>query len=154
MWSYHDMSNFPSTDLLDDNVCPYGLERPLHPEGLKCPHCESPDRRLFRDQGHVPTYRCRGCQGYDTLLSGTIVAKTRQPPGTLGRWLRGMAQGEPTARLARERRRSRTPLQTLRPCIQAHRNETASPDVMSGTALTFPLHEHGEHSCGLQVEVP
>jgi len=20
--------------------------------------------------------------------------------------------------------------------------------------LTFPLHEHGEHSCGLQVEVP
>ena len=30
-------------------------------------------------------------------------------------------------------------------------NQVWSTDI---TYLTFPLHEHGEHSCGLQVEVP
>jgi hypothetical protein len=38
----------------------------------------------------------------DTLVTGTVFATTHQAPATLVRLLRGMAQGEPTARLARE----------------------------------------------------
>jgi transposase-like protein len=107
----------------------------IHPEGLKCPRCGSPDRRLFREQGHFPAYRCRVCNGYSTLLTGTIFAKTRQHPATLVLLLRGIAKGEPTARLARELRLSRKQLHTLRQRIQANINETAPTDIMSGTAF-------------------
>lgn len=128
------MIDFPITALLDDNICTNWLERHLHPEGLKCPRCGSPDRRLFREQGHFPAYRCRVCNGYDTVLTGTIVAKTHQPPAPLVLLLRGIVKGEPTARLARELRLSRKQLQTLRQRIPANINETAPTDVMSGTA--------------------
>jgi transposase-like protein len=129
------MIDFPITDLLDDDICTLWLERHLHPEGLKCPHCGSLDRRLFRAQGHFPAYRCRGCEGYYTVLTGTVFAKTRQHPATLVLLLRGMAKGESTARLARELRLSRNQLHTLRQRIQATINETAPTDVMSGTAF-------------------
>jgi hypothetical protein len=134
MWSYHDMIDFPMTDLMDDDLCTSWLERHLHPEGLNCLYCGSPDRRRFREQGHFPAYRGRVCHGSYTLLTGTIFAKTRQPPATMVLWLRGMAKGEPTARLAREPRRSRQQLQTLRQRIPANLNDTAPTDVMSGTA--------------------
>ena len=116
-------------------MCTRWLERHLHPAGLICPHCGRSERRLFRAQGHFPAYRCRVCTGDDTLLTGTLFAKTRQPPATLVLLLRGIAQGEPTARLARELRRSRTQLQTLRQRIQANISDTAPTDVMSGTAF-------------------
>jgi hypothetical protein len=67
MWSYHDMIDFPMTDVLDDDICTSWLERHLHPEGLKCPHFGSSDRRLFRVQRHLPAYRWRVCEGYYTL---------------------------------------------------------------------------------------
>ena len=96
------MIDFPMTDLLDDNSCTNWLKRHLHPEGLKCPHCGSLERRLFRQQGHFPAYRCRLCDGYYTLLTGTVFAKTRQRPATLVLSRRGIANGEPMARLAPE----------------------------------------------------
>ena len=129
------MIDFPITDLLDDDSCTLWLERHLHPAGLKCPHCGSRDRRLFRAQGHFPAYRCRGCEGYYTLLTGTVFAKTRQPPATLVLLLRGIAKGEPTARLARELKLSRKQLHTLRQRIQANVNETAPAVAMLGTAF-------------------
>jgi hypothetical protein len=46
-----------------------------------------------------------------------------------------MAQGEPTARLAREVRLSRTQLHTLRQRLQGHLNTTAPTGVMPGTAF-------------------
>ena len=88
-------------ELRDDGTCTLWLERHLHPEGLTCPYCGHPKRRLFRAQAHFPAYRCRACQGYDTLLTGTVFAKTRQRPATLVLLLRGVAKGEPTARRAR-----------------------------------------------------
>lgn len=129
------MIDFPITDLLDDDSCTLWLERHLHPGGLQCPHCGSPDRRCFRAQDYFPAYRCRACDGYDTVLTGTIFAKTHQPPATLVLLLRGMAKGEPTARLARELKLSRQQLHTLRQRIQANINETAPTDVMPGTAF-------------------
>ena len=49
--------------------------------------------------------------------------------------LRGIAKGEPTARLARELGVSRKQLHTLRQRIQANLNDTAPTDVMTGTTF-------------------
>jgi hypothetical protein len=49
--------------------------------------------------------------------------------------LRGIAKGEPTARLARELGLSRKQLHTLRQRIQTNLNDTAPTDVMTGTAF-------------------
>ncbi len=135
MWYDHDMIDFPITNLLDDDTCTDWLERHLHPEGLKCPHCGSAERRLFRAQGHFPAYRCRACEGYYTLLTGTVFEKTRQRPATLVLLLRGIAKGEPTAHLARELGLSRKQLHTLRQRIQTRLNATAPTEVMVGTAF-------------------
>jgi transposase-like protein len=129
------MIDFPITGLLDDSICTIWLERHLHPDGLKCPQCRSPERRLFRAQGHFPAYRCRACDGYYTLLTGTVFEKTRQRPATLVLLLRGIAKGEPTARLARELGLSRKQLHTLRQRIQTQLNATAPTEVMVGTAF-------------------
>jgi hypothetical protein len=123
------------TGLLDDSICAIWLERHLHPDGLKCPHGRSPERRLFRAQGHFPAYRCRACEGYDTLLTGTVFEKTRLRPATLVLLLRGIAKGEPTARLAREPGLSRKQLHTLRQRIQTRLHATAPSAVMVGTAF-------------------
>jgi hypothetical protein len=63
-----------------------------------------------------------------------IFAKTRQCPATLVLLLRGIAKGEPRARLARALGVSRKQLYTLQRRIQANLNETAPTGVMTGTA--------------------
>jgi hypothetical protein len=72
------MIDFPIAEFMDDSICMIWLERHLHPHGLTCPRCGHPERRLFRAQGHFPAYRCRACDGYYTLLTGTVFEKTRQ----------------------------------------------------------------------------
>ena len=129
------MIDFPIDELLDDGTCMLWLERHLHPDGLQCPHCRGTERRLFREQGHFPAYRCRACHGYYTLLTGTVFEKTRQRPATLVLLLRGIAKGESTARLARELGLSRKQLHTLRQRIQARLNTSAPTDLMMGTAF-------------------
>src|SRR5918998_6851283 len=135
MWYHGGMIDFPIAELLDDSICTIWLERHLHPRGLVCPHCGHSERRVFRAQDHFPAYRCRACDGYYTLLTGTVFAKTRQRPATLVLLLRGIAKGEPTARLARELGLSRKQLHTLRQRIQARLNESAPTGVMAGTAF-------------------
>ena len=49
--------------------------------------------------------------------------------------LRGIAKGEPTARLARELGLSRKQLHTLRQRLQAKLKATAPPQVMAGPAV-------------------
>ena len=129
------MIDFPIGELLDDSICLIWLERPLHAEGFTCPRCGGTERRLCRAQGHCPAYRCRACDGYYTLLTGTVFAKTRPRPATLVLLLRGIAKGEPTARLARELEVSRKQLHTLRQRIQVNLNATALTGVMTGTAF-------------------
>jgi hypothetical protein len=70
------MIDFPITNLFDDSLCLAWLERHLHPDGLVCPQCGSANRRRFRTQGYYDTYRCRACDGYYTLLSGTALPCT------------------------------------------------------------------------------
>lgn len=123
------------TERMDDNICLIWLEPHLHPQGLVCPRCGHATQRLFRGQGHFPASRCRAYDGYYTLLTGTVFEKTRQRPAPPVLLLRGMTQGEPTARLARELGLSRKQLHTVRPRIQANLNDSAPTGVMSGTAF-------------------
>jgi transposase-like protein len=126
------MIDVPIAELLDDSICLIWLERHLHPDGFTCPHCHRPERRLFRQQGAFPAYRCRACDGYYTLLTNTVFEKTRQRPATRVLLLRGIAKGEPTARLARELGLSRKQLHTLRQRVQAPLNHSAPAEVMAG----------------------
>jgi transposase-like protein len=143
MWYDGHMIDFPIGELMDESICMLWLERHLHPSGLTCPRCGDAERRLFRAQGHFPAYRCRACEGYSTLLTGTAFANTRQRPATLVLLRRGMAKGEPTARLARELGLSRKPRQTLRRRIQAHLHATAPTQVLAGTAFEADeLYQH------------
>ena len=69
--------------------------------------------------------------------------KTRQRPATLVLLLRGMAKGDPTARLARELGLSRKQLHTLRRRIQAHLNATAPTAMRRGTVFEADeLYQH------------
>ncbi|MCC7447375.1 MAG: IS1 family transposase [Anaerolineae bacterium] len=104
----------------------------LHPQGFGCPHCGSSERRLFRAQGYFPAYRCQTCDGYYTLLSGTVFAKTRQRPATLVLLLRGIAKGESSARLARELGLGRKRVMQLRQRIQNNLYETLPTQRMDG----------------------
>jgi hypothetical protein len=129
------MIDFPIGELLADSICLIWLERHLPAAGCTCARCGGTERRLFRAQGHFPAYRCWACDGYYTLLTGTVFAKTRQRPATLVLLLRGIAKGEPTARLACELGVSRKQLHTLRQRIQANLNAIAPTGVMPGTAF-------------------
>jgi transposase-like protein len=140
------MIDFPIAELLDESICLIWLERHLHPDGFTCPHCHSPERRLFRQQGDFPAYRCRACDGYYTLLTNTVFEKTRQRPATLVLLLRGIAKGETTARLARELGLSRKQLHTLRQRVQTNLNHTAPADVMAGA--TFEVDELYQNAGG------
>jgi transposase-like protein len=95
----------------------------------------APSGAYFRAQGQFPAYRCRACDGHYTLLTGTVFEKTRQRPATLVLLLRGVAKGEPTARLARALGLSCKQLHTLRRRIQANLYATAPTGVMAGTAF-------------------
>ncbi len=133
------MIDFPITDLFDDSLCLVWLERHLHPDGFVCPQCGSAHRRRFRAQGYYDAYRCRACNGYYTLLSGTAFEGSRQRPATLVLLLGGIAKGESTARLARELHLSRQTVHTLRQRLQTNLNDTAPTDPMHGQ--TFEVDE-------------
>jgi transposase-like protein len=111
------MIDFPIDELLDEQASLAWLERHLHPQGLCCPRCGQTDRRLAR-RGTFPGYRCKDCDRYYTVLTNTAFAKTRQRPAKLVLLLRGIAKGEPTARLARELSLSRNRMHILRQRVQ------------------------------------
>jgi transposase-like protein len=129
------MIDVPIDELMDDEACTAWLEKHLHPEGLRCPHCFSPDRRVSRRKGHFLGYRCKACNRYFTLLSGTAFAASRQTPAKLVLILRGISKGEPTARLARELTLSRKRMHVLRKRVQTNLAETLPRDVLEDEVL-------------------
>lgn len=129
------MIDFPVTELMDEAACLAWLEYHLHADGFVCPHCGSAERRFFRQQCHFPAYRCRACDGYYTLLSGTVFEKTRQNACTLVLLLRGITKGESTARLSRELAMSYKQVLTLRHRLQTNAYDTLPNELMAGTAF-------------------
>lgn len=129
------MIDFPIDELLDDAACLAWLERHLHPDGLTCPGCHCDERRVFRMMGAWPAFRCRACDRYYTVLSGSCFQKTRQSPAKLVLILRGIAKGEPTARLARELAVSRRQMHTLRQRVQLNAYDTLPTEVLRDDML-------------------
>jgi|SRR5579885_27903 transposase-like protein len=134
------MIDFPIDELLHEEACLHWLEQRLHPDGLRCPHCHASERRVAQQNGSWTAWRCKRCDRYYTLLSGTIFARTRQPPSKLVLLVRGVAKGEPTARLARELGLGRVRVHELRQRIQRNllRTRPAEPlpdDVLEADEL-------------------
>jgi transposase-like protein len=129
------MIDFPIAELLDASISLIWLERHLHPAGFTYSHCGSPKRRVFHAHGHIPGYRCRACDGYYTLLTGTVFEKTRQSPAMRVLLLRGIAKGEQTVYLTPELGLSRKQVHTLRQRVQGNLNQTAPTRPMASTTF-------------------
>jgi transposase-like protein len=112
--------DFPIIDLLDEQACYDFLLRLLHPGGLPCPRCGRTEAFLVHRYVREPVFdhRCPDCGRVFNLWSGTIFQGTHRPPSQIVLILRGIAQGTPTAKLARELKCSRRHLLDLRHRIQ------------------------------------
>ena len=128
------MLDFPLESLMDEAACLNWLEKHLHPQGLKCPRCGATQRRVAKQGGHFPAYRCKDCDRYHTLLTDSAFAKTRQRPSTLVLLLRGLCKGESTSRLSRELGITRKQVGTIRKRLQANLFACLPENVMEGEA--------------------
>ena len=124
------MLDFPLDGLMDQAACRAWLEKHLHPQGLKCPRGGATQRRVAKQGGYFPAFRCKACDRYHTLLSDTAFAKTRQTPATLVLLLRGLTKGESTSRLSRELGITRKQMSTLRKRLQANLYDCLPENVM------------------------
>jgi transposase-like protein len=113
--------DFPLVELLDEQACYDFLVAALHPEGLRCPDCG--ERRLTIHRAHrdpVLDYRCTACGRVFNAWTATALQGTQRGPAELVLIVQGIAQGTPTAQLARELGCSRRHLLELRHRLQHH----------------------------------
>ena len=112
--------DFPITDLMDEDACYAKLTEWLHPEGLACPRCRQSDRMRVHRRRRAPVldYRCGHCRRVFNAFTDTTFHGTRRRPSELALIVRGVAQGVPTAQLARELECDRSELLALRHRLQ------------------------------------
>ncbi len=99
------MVAFPIQSLMDEQACYDYLLSVLHPQGLHCPESHPlPVGQGAHDRHRAPIvdYRCQTCGAVFNVFTNTIWSKTRYSCATIVLILRGVAQGVPTAHLARE----------------------------------------------------
>jgi transposase-like protein len=123
--------DFPITDLMDEDACYAKLVAWLHPEGLACPRCRRADRMRAHRRHRAPVidYRCGHCGRVFNAFTGTALHGVKRGPVELVLIVRGIAQGVPTAQLARELECDRSELLNLRHRLQdlAFRNRDRMP---------------------------
>jgi transposase-like protein len=111
--------DFPILDLLDEQACYDFLVDALHPDGLCCPGCGGARYTVHRShRDPVLDYRCADCGRVFNAWAGTLLQGTQRSPAQVILIVRGIAQGTPTARLARELGCSRRHLLELRHRLQ------------------------------------
>jgi transposase len=112
--------DFPLTDLMDQDACYRKLLGLLHPDGLACPNCKTDDHIHVHRRHRAPVldYRCTACGRVFNALTGTELEGTHRRPAEIMLILRGIAQGVPTAQLARELECDRKHLLELRRRLQ------------------------------------
>jgi transposase-like protein len=112
--------DFPIADLRDEVACYAQLVAWLHPDGLACPRCAAHDGLIVHRRHRVPIldYRCKGCHRVFNAFSDTLLHGLRRRPSELVLIVRGIAQGVPTAQLARELGCDRSELLALRHRLQ------------------------------------
>ncbi len=95
--------DFPIVDLMDEQACYDFLYEALHPNKLVCPRCQSDRYRIHRShRDPVVDYRCSRCGSVFNAWSDTALQGTHKTPAQVVLICRGVLQGVPTARLARE----------------------------------------------------
>ena len=133
--------DFPIQDLMSETACYDKLVSLLHPGGLRCPRCRSAERigvHRYRRES-VPDHRCDGCRRVFNAFTGTKLHGTRRSPSAVLLILRGVVQGTPTAKLARELGCSRTTLVPFR-----HRIQAWAEEALPAEALADPVTEADE----------
>jgi transposase-like protein len=120
--------DFPIVDLMDPAACYQFLVDLLHPDGLQCPRCQRSDGMGVQARHRVPVldYRCSHCRRVFNAYTGTPLQGTRRPPTQWVLILRGIAQGTPTTRLARELGCDRMHLLNVRHRLQELAAEAAA----------------------------
>jgi transposase-like protein len=123
--------DFPIAELMDEAACYAKLLAWLHPGGLACPRCHRADRMRVHRSRRAPVldYRCGHCRRVFNAFTGSALQGTRRRPSHLVLIVRAIAQGVPTAQLARELGCDRSELLELRhrPQDAAHRNRDRMP---------------------------
>ena len=112
--------DFSLIDYLDEDACYAKLVELFHPDGLACPRCGG-RRRLGIHRLHrapLVDFQCGDCGRVFNAFTGTSLHGTHRRPSQLLMILRGVAQGTPTAQMARELGCDRKELLTLRHRIQ------------------------------------
>jgi transposase-like protein len=129
--------DFPIAEFMDEDACYEKLVAVLHPDGLACPRCQARDglRVHRRHRAPVLDYRCDACGRVFNAFTGTTFHKTHRRPSEILLILRGIAQGETTARLARELNRHRQHLLKLRHRLQDQALKAADPLPLDDEAV-------------------
>lgn len=129
------MIEFPIRSLMDEQACYNYLLEVLHPEGLHCPQGHVlPDDQAPHDKRRAPIvdYRCRTCGAVFNIFTNTIWSKSRYSCAIIVLILRGIAQGVPTAHLAKELGVDRTHLLERRHEIQRLIEQRFPPSDTAG----------------------
>lgn len=136
---------FPITNLLEQNNCESWLLDYFHPEGLKCPHCQSAvtDAHPFRrtKKSNLQVYRCNHCQTVYNLYTNTVFQQRHLTPQQVILLLRGVLKGETSAALADELGVSYQTILDLRRDLQANATllqpDTPLPDQVTESDEMF-----------------
>ena len=112
--------DFSLNDYMDEDACYAKLVELFHPQGLACPGCGQRERLGVHHRHRQPVldYQCGGCGRVFNAWTGTSLQGTHRRPSQLLLILRGVAQGQPTAAMARELGCDRKHLLELRHRLQ------------------------------------
>ena len=95
---------FPLKELLNPRACYELLVSLLHPRGFCCPNGHSLEHAYVhkQDRPTIPDYRCKQCGRCFNVFTGTVLHGTKYNAVKVIQLLRGIVEGTPTAKLARE----------------------------------------------------
>ena len=121
--------DFPLGDLLDPERCYDFLLSLVHPHGLGCPNGHSLDEAFIHkcDRTPILDYRGKTCGRCFNLFRGTVLQGTHYNEVQIVQLLHGIAEGKPTAQLAREMGVDRKGLLVRRHPLQALASQARSP---------------------------
>ena len=123
---------FPITDLMSEDQSEQWILEHFHPQGLKCPWCQSTVERanLFRvtRKSKLKVYRCKACKHIYNLYTGTVFQQHHLRPQQAVLLIRGILKGEPSTELSAELELDYITVLTLRRELQEN-VERLQPDT-------------------------
>jgi transposase-like protein len=136
---------FPITDLLDQTDCERWLLEHFHPDGLRCPQCQTPvhDAHRFRrtKKSQLQVYRCNQCQCVYNLYTNTVFQQRHLTPQQVVLLVRGVLKGDTSAEIADELGVSYQTVLDIRRDLQANaaqlQPDTPLPDQVTESDELF-----------------